>query len=284
MQDSPKTIDQKCGVIALIGAPNSGKSTLVNTMCGAKVSIVSPKVQTTRVNIKAIIMAKAAQLVVIDTPGIFAAQKSREKILVKNAWQAVAEADIVALVVDVTRGVNAGLQDIIGTLKKREMQPILILNKIDKISPQKLLPLAQELNNLGIFSQIFMVSAKTASGVDDLTNYLAGLAPTRPFLFPEDQLTDAPMRFLAEEITREKLFLNLNQELPYSIDIVTESWKESKNATTIHQAILVTKSAHKSIILGKNGNFIKKIGQASRLELEGIIGHKVNLFIFVKVS
>jgi GTP-binding protein Era len=274
---------QKCTYIALMGAPNAGKSTLANAISGIKFSIVSPKVQTTRVSIKGICMVGDSQLVLIDTPGIFRPKKPLEKAIVAEAWRGVGEAECLVLVVDSSKGICKETADIIGTLKLRGLKAVLVLNKVDSVKLEKLLPLAKEMHEIGVFSKIFMISARQGDGVEDLKKYLAENAPDSPWMFPPDQLTDAPMRFLAAEITREKLFLNLDQELPYSVAVVTEGWKEGKGSTTIHQTIYVVKEGQKAIILGKGGELIKRIGQMSRRELTNIIGGKVNLFLFVKV-
>lgn len=275
---------QKCSYVALMGAPNAGKSTLANALTGVKFSIVSPKVQTTRANMKGICMVgDDTQLVLIDTPGIFRPKKTLEKAIVGEAWRGVAEADSLVLVVDASRKMCQETIDIIETLRTRQIKAVLVLNKVDVVKLEKLLPLAQDMDETGVFTKIFMISALNGDGVDDLRNYLAETAPNSAWMFPADQLTDAPMRFLAAEITREKLFMNLDQELPYSVAVVTDSWKEGKGATTINQTIYVTKDGQKSIILGRNGTLIKRIGQASRLELQEIIGGKVSLFLFVKV-
>lgn len=274
---------QKCSYIALMGAPNAGKSTLANAICGAKFSIVSPKVQTTRNSMKGICMVGDSQLVLIDTPGIFRPKKTMERTIVAEAWRGVAEANNLVLVVDASKGICSETDDIIGTLKGRAQQAILVLNKIDRIPLEKLLPLSAKMDEIGVFTKIFMISARKGDGVIDLKNYLAELAPISPWMFPPDQLTDAPMRFLAAEITREKLFLNLDQELPYAITVETDNWKETKGNTTIHQTIYVEKEGQKAIILGKGGTLIKRIGQLARRELQQIIEGKVNLFLFVKV-
>lgn len=274
---------QKCAYVALMGAPNAGKSTLANALTGIKFSIVSPKVQTTRANMKGICMVGDAQLVLIDTPGIFRPKKTLEKAIVGEAWRGVAEADSLVLVVDAGKGVCAETADIIETLRIRQTKAILVLNKVDSVRLERLLPLAKDMDETGVFSKIFMISALKGDGVDDLRKHLADNAPASVWMFPPDQLTDAPMRFLAAEVTREKLFMNLDQELPYSVAVVTDSWKEGKSGTTINQTIYVTKDGQKSIILGKGGALIKKIGQSARFELQGIIGGKVNLFLFVKV-
>jgi GTP-binding protein Era len=277
------TNQQKCAYIAIIGAPNAGKSTLANAISGTKFSIISPKVQTTRANMKGICMVGDTQLVLIDTPGIFRPKKTLERAIVSEAWRGIAEADILVLVVDAAKAVCSETTDIIATLKSRAAKAVLVLNKVDSVKLEKLLPLAKAMDEEGVFSQIFMVSAQKGDGVEDLKKHLASNAPASPWMFPADQLTDAPMRFLAAEITREKLFLNLDQELPYAVAVVTDSWKEGKGSTTINQTIYVMKDGQKAIILGKGGALIKKIGQMARRELQDIIGGKVNLFLFVKV-
>ncbi len=285
--DAQKLVDinkQKYSTIAILGAPNAGKSTLANKIVGTKFSIVSPKVQTTRVSLKGICIEGSAQLVFIDTPGIFRPNKGLEKQIVTEAWRGVEEADTLILLVDAKKGVCAKTEDIISALSNKGKNTILVINKIDTVRHEDLLKLAQKLNNTDIFTKTFMISAKNGSGVPDIKKYLTNIAPISPWLFPEDQLTEAPMRFLAAEITREKLFLKLNQELPYSLTVVTDSWKEAKGATTIHQTIYTNKESHKAIILGKNGSLIKQIGASARRELQEIIGGKVNLFLFIKIK
>lgn len=274
---------QKCSYVALLGAPNAGKSTLANAIAGTKFSIVSPKVQTTRASLKGICIINNAQIVLIDTPGIFRPNKTLEKAIVGEAWRGFDEADTLVLVVDSSKKISQDTLDIIGTLQSRQKKAILVLNKIDAVPAEALLPLAKTMDEKEVFSQVFMISALKGDGVEDLKQHLASIAPDAPWMFPEDQLTDAPMRFLAAEITREKLFLNLNKELPYSIAVVTDNWKEKGESTTINQTIYVVKEGQKSIVLGKGGVLIKKIGQMARQELQKIIGGKVNLFLFVKV-
>jgi GTP-binding protein Era len=276
--------NQKCAFIALMGAPNVGKSTLVNQLVGTKVTIVSPKVQTTRASVKGICMVGDAQLVFIDTPGVFSPKETLEKAIVQEAWKRVNEADFIALLIDVKKGICKDTRNIIASLKKQEKKVVLILNKIDLVKREELLILAQELNDTGVFTDTFMVSALNGDGVEKLREYYSGLAPIGPWMFPEDQIMEAPVKFFAAEITREKIFMKLQQELPYSIAVETEKWEEKKNGeVTINQVIYVRKDGQKGIVLGKGGEMIKQIGALSRRELEKHLGGKVNLFLFVKV-
>jgi GTP-binding protein Era len=274
---------QRCAYIALMGAPNVGKSTLVNQLVGSKVSIVSPKVQTTRASIKGICVDDDAQLIFVDTPGVFSPKETLERAIVEEAWRRVNEADFIALLIDVKKGVCKDTKNIIASLKKQQRQVALILNKIDLIRHEELLRMAQELNEHGIFTDIFMVSALNGDGVADVRKHFGKLAPLGPWMFPADQLMEAPIKFFAAEITREKIFMKLQQELPYSIAVETEKWEEKKNLVSINQVIYTRKDGQKAIILGKGGSMIKQIGEASRKELEKILECKVNLFLFVKV-
>lgn len=275
---------QKCSFIAIVGAPNAGKSTLVNYLVGSKVSIVSPKVQTTRVSVKGICNLGESQLVFTDTPGIFKPKRSLEKAIVDNALSRLSESDKICLVIDAMKGICAETEIILSNLKNNKKPVILVLNKVDKITPEKLLPLTQNICESFDFEKVFMISALKGSGVNDIKKYLADTAPNAPWMFPEDQMSDAPIRFLAAEITREKLFLLLQHELPYSISVETEKWEETDNKVNIHQVIYVAKEAHKTIIIGKSGATIKDVGIKSRKELAKILEKKVNLFLFVKVK
>ena len=278
--------DTRCGFVALVGAPNAGKSTLLNLMVGGKVSIVTPKVQTTRTRITGICMAgEQTQIIFLDTPGIFKPKRRLERAMVTAAWSGAHDADLVVVLVDVKRGFDGDTRRIIEGLAARQRRAVLALNKIDGARRDDLLPLAAKLNESGIFSDSFMISALTGDGVDDLRDFLAGRMPAGPWLYPEDQLADIPLRLLAAETTREKLFLRLHQELPYALGVETESWEERKDGSIlIHQVIYVLRDSHKPIILGKGGRQIKAVGQASRLDLEAFLGQRVHLFIHVKVA
>lgn len=281
------TDQQRSAVIALIGSPNAGKSTLLNQVIGAKISIVSPKVQTTRISINGICMVdNTTQLVFVDTPGIFTNPKrSFERSIVKAAWQGMADTDIIALLVDASKKqLDEDSKAIIQTLKDQEKKAILVLNKIDKVPHEKLLPLIAELNISGIFVETFMVSALNGDGVEDLKAYFASQATSQPWLFPEDQISDAPLRFMAEEITREKCFLRCHKEIPYALTVTTENWEEKPDGSVkINQVIYVQKENQKMILLGKGGQMIRKIGEEARKELTDILEQKVHLFLFVKV-
>lgn len=281
---SPET---KCGYIAIIGAPNAGKSTLTNQLTGTKVSIVSPKVQTTRTRVLGIVMRGQTQMVFVDTPGIFNAAKNKkmEKAIVKSAWEGVQETDAILLLVDAARPRMRETLDILDGLKKQEKTGVyLVLNKTDKAKKEDLLTLAQSLNERFDFEQIFMISALRGDGTQDILSALEPKIPTSPHLFPEDQVSDMPALMLAAEITREKLFIKLKDELPYSLTVENESWERFDNGDVrISQIIFIAREAHKRIILGKGGAMIKAIGMASRIELEEILETKVHLKLFVKV-
>lgn len=275
----------RCGFIAVLGAPNAGKSTLVNEMVGTKVSIVSPKVQTTRTRVRGIAMVDGAQLVFIDTPGIFRPTRRLERAMVAAAWGGAEDADQIMLVIDVDRGVDPDTADIIARLKDTARKDvILVLNKVDLIDRPKLLVLAETLYQEGIFGQVFMVSAMKGSGVADILKFLAGHVPPGPYMFPEDEVSDLPQRLLAAEITREKVFLRLHQELPYSVTVETEKWEERPDGSArIDQTIYVLRDSQKKIVLGKGGAQIKAIGAAARKELEELLERRIHLFLFVKV-
>ncbi len=276
---------KRCGFVALLGAPNAGKSTLLNSLVGAKVSIVTPKVQTTRARIRAIAIEGSSQLVFIDTPGIFLAKRRLERAMVAAAWAGVEDADVLALLVDTTaRQPDAATTRIVEGLKARGRRAILVLNKIDAIKRVKLLELAERFQAEGIFEPIFMVSALTGDGVHDLLAYLAGTLPEGPWLYPEDQLSDLPERLLAAEVTREKLFLRLHEELPYALTVETESWKELKDGgLRLEQTVYVRRDSQKAIVLGKGGRAIKAVREAAQAELTESLGRPVHLFLFVKV-
>ncbi|TNE37456.1 MAG: GTPase Era [Alphaproteobacteria bacterium] len=274
----------RCGYVALVGAPNAGKSTLLNQLVGAKIAIVSPKVQTTRARVTAIALEDMSQIIFVDTPGIFNPSRRLEKAMVDAAWSGAEDADRIALIIDAVKGLTKDVRRIIDGLKKNNRRAHIILNKIDLLKRDKLLGLAQALSDEGIFDEIFMISALNGDGVADFRKTLAGEMPEGPWLYPEDQLALAPMRQLAAEVTREKLFLRLNQELPYSLTVETESWEEKKDGSVrIQQVIFVSRANHKPIVLGKGGQTIKKIGAMAREELEESLGCRVHLFLFVKV-
>ncbi|MFP6708566.1 MAG: GTPase Era [Alphaproteobacteria bacterium] len=276
---------ERFGFVALLGAPNAGKSTLTNALVGSKVSIVTPKVQTTRAQITAIAMHGQAQIVIVDTPGIFNNTKQRlEKAMVAAAWSGAEDADLRVLLVDAERGIDGNTRGIIEGMKKAKMKAVLVLNKIDLVAREGLLALADNLDKEGVFTEIFMLSALQRDGVADLLAAVAGKIPAGPWHYPEDQLADIPERLLAAEITREKLFLQLHQELPYAATIETEAWKEVKGgALRIEQVIYVRRGTQKAIVLGKGGQQIKQIGAEARAEMMEIFGVMVHLFLFVKV-
>lgn len=285
MTDNQK---QKFGFVTVIGQPNVGKSTLINNIVGSKVSIVSPKVQTTRTRVMGIAIQDQAQIVFVDTPGIFEAGKKNkmERAIVTSAWEQVAESEIILLLIDASKKIGEATKLILNRLQEEKgKRCILVLNKIDKIKRKTLLELSLRLNESYNFEATFMVSALKNNGVKDLVSYLAEKMPEESWHYPEDQITDMPMRLMAAEITREKLFRMLHQELPYHLTVETEKWEEFKDGSIkIDQTIFVDREAHKKIILGKSGSMIKKIGQASRQELEEILETKIHLKLFVKVK
>jgi GTP-binding protein Era len=277
----------RCGFVAIMGAPNVGKSTLLNRLVGTKVSIVSPKVQTTRRRILGITVKDDAQLIFVDTPGIFTPRPTKrlEKAIVKAAWQSAYDADRLLLVVDAKRGLDRDTQTVLDGLKQSNRRATLALNKLDLVKPPALLPLIRSLDETGLFERVFVISAETGDGCDDLLAHLLADLPAGPWHFPEDQLSDLSNRALAAEITREKLFLDLHQELPYSLTVETESWVESDDGkeVRIDQVIYIERDSQKGIVLGKGGRQIKAVGQAAREELEQILEMRVHLFLFVKV-
>lgn len=274
----------RCGFVTLLGAPNAGKSTLVNTMVGAKVSIVSPKVQTTRSRVRGIVVKDDCEIVLVDTPGIFKPKRRLDRAMVAAAWQEAEYTDLRVLMVDARRGVDDDTRAIVDSLKKNKLAAVLVLNKIDLVKPEKLLELSAQLNALHDFSETFMLSASTGEGVKEFENRIAAQMPESPFMFPADQVSDLPNRLLAAEITREKLYMNLNQELPYVTTVLTDSWKDLENgAIRLDQTIYVEREKQRQIVLGKNGAMIKKIGMQARKELEDLFECRVHLFLFVKV-
>ena len=274
----------RCGFIALIGAPNAGKSTLINALVGSKVAIVTPKVQTTRTLLRGIAMEGQAQLVFLDTPGIFAPRRRLDRAMVTTAWSGAHDADIVAVLIDVKSGLNDDAEALLKKLQEVRQPKVLILNKVDLVEKARLLALAQTANDTAKFAATFMISATKGDGVADVRQWLAAHVPAGPWHYPEDEVSDAPVRQLASEITREKLYLKLHQELPYQSTVETESWTERKDGSVrIEQTIYVERDSQKKIVLGKGGQSIKAIGEASRRELAEILEKKVHLFLFVKV-
>ncbi|WP_142846962.1 GTPase Era [Telmatospirillum sp. J64-1] len=276
--------ETRCGFVALLGAPNAGKSTLMNQMVGTKVSIVSPKVQTTRSRVLGIAMVDEAQIIFVDTPGIFTPKRRLERAMVAAAWTGAGDADRIALLIDSAKGLDEDTRSILDKLSESGRKAILVLNKVDLVKRETLLGLADQLNQTGLFTDVFMVSAQTGDGVADLLKFFSGILPPGPWLYPEDEVSDMPMRLLASEITREKVFLQLHQELPYSIAVETESWQDRDDGSVrIDQVIYVQRESQKPIVLGKQGRQVKAIGAASRTELEHILERRVHLFLHVKV-
>jgi GTP-binding protein Era len=289
--------EHRCAVVAILGAPNAGKSTLVNTLVGAKVAAVTQKVQTTRAVVRGIAMRGEVQLVLIDTPGVFAPKKRLERAMVAAAWNALEGADAIVHVVDAPAHVPcdriagadahaiADSAKIAETLKQRESASILVLNKVDGIARPALLQITQKLVEQGLYTDVFMISAKNGDGVDDLARTLTERAPVGPWLFPEDQTMDAPARVLAAEITREKAFLRLHEEVPYELTVETEAWQERKDGSVrIDQTIFVARETQRKIAIGAKGQTIKTIGELARKELEEAFGRRVHLFLHVKVA
>lgn len=276
----------RAGFVALIGEPNAGKSTLLNRMVGAKVSIVTHKVQTTRARIRGVAMEGDAQIVFVDTPGLFQPRRRLDRAMVAAAWGGAADADVVVLLVEAHRGVTEGVERILEGLADigEGRRVALAINKIDKVEAPVLLGLSQDLNARFNFEETFMISAERGHGVDVLRQYLAGVLPEGPWLYPEDQIADLPMRMIAAEMTREKLTLRLHQELPYQMTVETENWEERKDGSAkIDQLIYVVRDGHKGIVLGHKGETIKSVSKAAREELEEFLGRKVHLFLQVKV-
>lgn len=274
----------RAGFVALIGAPNAGKSTLVNRLVGAKVSIVSHKVQTTRSIVRGIAMRERTQIIIVDTPGIFRPKRRLDRAMVTTAWGGAQDADLVLVLIDAERGLKGDALTIFETLSEIRQPKILIINKIDQVPRDSLLGLTAELNQKSDFERTFMISALGGSGCDDLLDFLAARLPESPWLYPEDQISDLPMRQLSAEITREKIYLRLHQELPYSSHVETERWEEKKDGSVrIEQVIYVQRDSQKKIVLGHRGETIRSIGEASRKEIGAILEQTVHLFLFVKV-
>ncbi len=276
--------DTRCGFVALIGAPNSGKSTLTNALVGAKVSIVTHKAQTTRGPVRGIALIGSSQVILVDTPGIFQPKRRLDRAMFASAWDRAGDADIVVLVIDAQRGLDRTLDPLFKHLPEVRRPIVAVLNKIDQVSKPDLLRLVSEISAIRPFDRVFMLSALTGDGVDDLKTYLAEAVPPGPWLFPADQLTDASLRQSAAEITREKLFMRLHQELPYTLTVETADWKElADGSIRIEQTIFVERESQRKIVLGAKGQTIKEIGSAARAEIGEMAGVKVHLFLFVKV-
>ena len=280
MQNKPL----RAGFVSLIGAPNAGKSTITNNFVGSKVSIVSPKAQTTRTIVKGIGIYENTQIVFLDTPGIFKPKRRLDRAMVASAWSGMSDADMVVLVVDAKKGFDDQTQSIVSKLNKNKIEAVLVLNKIDLIQKEKLLELCAKINEAGNFSQTFMVSALTGQHIEDFYKYLADNLPESPWYYPEDQISDMPLKLLTAEVVREKLFLYLRQELPYAITVEPELWERREDdSVRAEMTIYVERDSQKTIVLGKGGSMIKKIGQSARRELEEMLEEKIHLFLFVKV-
>lgn len=274
----------RCGFVALIGAPNVGKSTLVNALVGAKVTIVSRKVQTTRALIRGIVIENNAQIILVDTPGIFLPKRRLDRAMVSTAWSGAHDADLVCVLLDAKTGIDEEAEAILAKAESVNRDKILVINKVDLVQREKLLALAQAANQRMKFARTFMISAISGDGVDDIRSTLAEMVPPGPYLYPEDQMSDAPMRQLAAEITREKIYQKLHQELPYQSTVETDKWEEHKDKSVrIEQTIFVERESQRKIVLGKGGATIKSIGADSRKELMQILDVPVHLFLFVKV-
>jgi GTP-binding protein Era len=275
----------RCGYVALIGAPNAGKSTLLNQVVGTKIAIVTRKVQTTRTRITGILVKGDAQIIFVDTPGIFAPRRRIDRAMVGAAWRGADDADQIVVLVDAERGVTGDTDRILTQLRQSGRTAVLALNKIDAVARPKLLDLAAELDRSKVFTDVFMISALTGDGVGDLVNHLSALMPKGPWLYPEDQLSDITERLMAAEITREKLYGRLHQELPYQTAVNTEEWNDQKDGSArISQVIYVQSKSQKPIVLGKGGRTIKEIGSLARADMEQAFGRRVHLFLFVKIK
>lgn len=280
------SVPTRAGFVALIGEPNAGKSTLLNRMVGARVSIVTHKVQTTRARIRGVAIEGPAQIVFVDTPGLFRPRRRLDRAMVAAAWGGAADADVVVLLIEAQRGLTEGVQAILADLRARvgRVPVALAINKIDRVKAERLLALAQEMNAAFGFAKTFMISAEKGHGCDDLKAWLALEMPEGPWLYPEDQIADLPMRMIAAETTREKLTLRLHQELPYELTVETETWEERPDGSArIDQVIYVARDGHKGIVLGRGGETLKQVGQAARMALEEFMGRRVHLFLTVKV-
>ena len=280
----------RAGFVAIIGAPNAGKSILVNALVGRKVSIVTPKVQTTRFQVRGVMMHGSAQLVLVDTPGVFAPRRRLDRAMVASAWEGADDADAIVHVVDAAAQLSQArrtvedVERVIDGLKAHELKAVLVLNKIDLIKREELLDLSQKLFETGVYSDVFMISASNGDRIKDLADFLVTLMPESPYLYPEDQIADLSERMLAAEVTREKLYLRVHDELPYGLTVETDSWKDNKDGSVrIEQTVYVEREGHKPIILGKGGQTIKWVSTAARTDLEEQLDRKVHLFLFVKV-
>ncbi|MCX2696050.1 MULTISPECIES: GTPase Era [Ochrobactrum] len=279
-----ETLQTRSGFVALIGAPNAGKSTLVNQLVGTKVSIVTHKVQTTRALVRGIFIENNAQIVLVDTPGIFRPKRRLDRAMVTTAWGGAKDADIILVILDAQGSLNENAEALLESMANVRQKKVLVLNKVDRVDPPKLLELAQKANEKVAFDRTFMISALNGSGCKDLAKFLAESVPNGPWYYPEDQISDMPMRQLAAEITREKLYLRLHEELPYSSTVETERWEERKDGSVrIEQVIYVERESQKKIVLGHKGETIKAIGQSARKEISEILEQNVHLFLFVKV-
>lgn len=277
--------ETRCGVVAVMGAPNAGKSTLVNRLVGSKVSIVSPKVQTTRARVTGIALDGQTQMILLDTPGVFVPRRRLDRSMVDAAWRTATDADGVLMLVDAKRGNDDQTRLLIDGLKERQITAVLALNKIDLVHRPQLLDLAAQINQLGNFSDTFMISAENGDGINDLKAFMSARMPVGPWLYPEDEATDMPARLLAAEVTREHAFRQLHQELPYSLAVETESWEDQEDGSAkINQVIYVGKEGHRKIVIGAKGAQIKQIGAASRAELGRLLDRKIHLFLHVKVA
>ena len=277
--------ETRCGYVAILGAPNAGKSTLTNVLVGAKVSIVTPKVQTTRMRIIGIALRGATQLVLVDTPGIFAPRRRLDRAMIAAAWKSARDADVMCVLVDAAKGYDEDTRRIVAGLKAAGRRAVLVLNKIDRVKRPSLLALAAEINAEGGFTDTFMISARTGDGVADLCDFLAARMPPGPWLYPADQLSDLPLRLLAAELVREQVFLRLHQELPYASAVEIESWEEFKDGSAkVSAVIYVQREGQRPIALGKGGVRIKAIGTAARKEIEALLGRRVHLILHVKVQ
>lgn len=276
---------QRCGFVAILGAPNAGKSTLLNRLLGTKLAIVTPKPQTTRRRMLGIVMVGDTQIVLVDTPGIFAPRRRLDRAMVGAAWTGAADADLVMVLIDAERGIDDDVRRVLDGLAEHKPAAIALLNKIDLIDKAALLPLAQRLDETGLFRRVMMISGLTGDGVADLKQHLADAMPEGPWHFPDDQLTDLSERLIAAEITRERLFLELRQELPYASTVETESWTEQPDGSArIEQTIHVERESQKAIVIGKGGKQLKRIGELARAEMERSFGRRVHLFLFVRVT
>jgi len=285
MSAETEPVTTRCGHVALIGAPNSGKSTLLNRLVGSKLAIVTPKVQTTRARMLGIVVDGNAQIIFVDTPGIFEPKRRLERAMVKAAWTGAQDSEIIVVLVDAARGLDTDTSRIVDGLRAAKRRAVLALNKVDKVKRGDLLPLAQALDQEGVFERVFMISGLTGDGVEDLKLYLANALPRGPWLYPADEITDVPLRLLAAEATREQIFRQLHQELPYSATVETEKWEERPDGSVrIDQIVHVAREGQKAIVLGQGGRQIKSIGAAARADLEAMFERRVHLFLQVRVT